>query len=315
MDKSPPDRLSQVTELIVCPVCRGNRFRKLFEKKGRSFYVCQTCGLQKQHPLPSQAELAEYYESSYVSGLYEEFASVAYLKDLTAQQRLQEASKFVPLRGRWLDVGTSTGNLVKALIERGVQAEGIELSQTAVHAAQREGLPVRAMMLSDLPQQHVYDCITAYDLIEHVLDPAEFIRDVLLRLKVGGHLIMSLPNLAVLQRYLMGSRWYFYIPEEHLHYFTPKTMRRFLTGFGFDPVKIGATYKPMTFDYAQAQFAEYNPLIHRCLSFVGRLTPAALRRYPLSVPIGEMRVVAKRMTHDVLVPEGADGILPSLVTG
>ena len=279
---------------LPCFVCGGADHRQLFEKKGRRFWACNGCGLQKQHPLPTPAELSDYYEQSYGSGMYQEFAAAATLKDLTAERRLHEMKGFVPFEGRWLDVGASTGNFPEAATERGIEAEGIELSDTAVTSARARGVTMHAGDIADLPLDAPYDCITAFDLIEHVLDPPKLIAEARRRLHDGGYLVMTLPDLGALQHRLMGSRWYFYIPEEHLHYFTRRVMRRFLEQSGFDVLRIGATYKPMTFDYAQTQFKEFNPAIYSMLRLVGVLTPGALRRYPTPLPIGEMMVVARK---------------------
>ncbi len=277
-----------------CFVCDGEEHLLVFEKKERRFWECRGCGLQKQHPLPTPAELAAYYEQSYGSGMYQEFAAAARLKELTAERRLMELRNLVPLKGKWLDVGASTGAFPLAAAKRGVDAAGVELSDTAVAAARAQGVSMHAGDLADLPPDVQYDCITAFDLIEHVLDPRALVVEARRRLVEGGYFVMTLPDLGAAPRRLMGSRWYFYIPEEHLHYFTRQVMRRFLERSGFDVVRIQATYKPMTFNYAQTQFKEYNPAIYSILRVAGAIAPRALRQAPIPLPIGEMGVVARK---------------------
>jgi SAM-dependent methyltransferase len=299
--KSPPclnHRCMTSSSPLPCFVCGGADFRRLFEKKGRKFWACRHCGLQKQHPLPTPAELSAYYEHSYGTGMYQEFAAAATLKDLTADRRLYELKGRVPFEGRWLDVGASTGNFTNAATKRGIEAEGVELSDTAVATARERGISMVCGDLAHLPTDASYDCITAFDLIEHVLDPPTLVAEARRRLVDGGYLVMTLPDLGALQRRVMGSRWYFYIPEEHLHYFSRRLMARFLQQSGFEIVRIGATYKPMTFDYAQTQFKEFNPAIYSLLRLVGAVTPGALRRYPTPLPIGEMMVVARKRSDD-----------------
>lgn len=280
-----------------CFVCDGRDFKKLFIKKGHHFWGCPQCGLQKQDPLPTPEELSAYYEQSYNSGMYEEFASASSLKDMTAQQRLKEVGSVIPLEGRWLDVGASTGNFSYAASQQGIDAEGVELSETACQSGRERGITMHAGMLNSLPEVENYDCITAFDLIEHVLDPPQLIHDAYKRLKSGGYLVLTLPDLGSLQRMLMRSRWYFYIPEEHLHYFKRSTMRRFLERQDFEIVKIKSTYKPMTFDYAQTQFQEYNPLIYNLLRLPGAVLPKSLRNYRVPLPIGEMCAIAQKRTQ------------------
>lgn len=290
--QTPP--ASSDTPAQICPACGGEIFRKLFSKKSRDFWLCSSCGLQKQHPLPSDAELFEYYETSYRSGMYEDFADAGNLKNMTARQRLRELRRKTNVSGKWLDVGTSTGNFVKALLDDGVDAEGIELSETAVSVAREHGLPVRAGTIDMLPGEASFDTVSAFDVIEHVIDPIGFLESVWSRLNPGGHLVMTLPNLRSLSRFLMRSRWYFYIPEEHLHYFSPVTIAMMLRRRGFEEISVDPTYKPMTFNYAQTQFIEYNPAVYKVLNAAGKTIPASLREMVIPLPIGEMMVVARK---------------------
>jgi len=41
-----------------------------------------------------------------------------------------------------------------------------------------------------------------------------------------------------------------------------------------------------------ASLAAFNPLVHRGVRFLGRVTPAALRRRPLQIPVGELLIIA-----------------------
>lgn len=247
-----------------------------------------------QHPIPSQSELDDYYERSYRSGMYETFASAELLKDLTAARRIKEVEGKLDLSGNWLDVGASSGRFVKALNDRGIDAEGVELSSTAAELARTKGIKVFEGTIDSLPAGRLYDRISAFDLLEHLIDPIGFLKSAFFRLNMGGALIMTLPNLGSLSRTLMRFRWYFYIPDEHLSYFGSGTLRMTLEKSGFEVISIATTYKPMTFDYAQTQFAEYNPSIYGLLRIASRVMPESARRYPLPLPLGEMMVIARK---------------------
>ncbi|MBX3290080.1 MAG: class I SAM-dependent methyltransferase [Acidobacteria bacterium] len=276
-----------------CPVCQNTKFKKLFSKNQKDFWKCISCGLQKQHPLPTESILREYYELSYRSGMYETFSSEGDLKEMTAKQRLKEICRRIRPSGKWLDVGASTGVFVKTLLEGSINAEGIEISETAVSLAKENGLPVKAGTLETHLTDEKYDAITAFDLIEHLIDPITFLKTAHSKLKPDGYLIMTMPNLNSLSRYIMRSRWYFYIPEEHLHYFNPFIIRKLLERNNFNVLFVGTTYKPMTYNYAQTQFVEYNPMVYRFLNVASKLVPGFLRQQIIPLPIGEMMVVAQ----------------------
>jgi 2-polyprenyl-3-methyl-5-hydroxy-6-metoxy-1,4-benzoquinol methylase len=291
----------------VCSVCDGADFRKIFRKGGRDFWRCRTCGYEVQHPLPSARELRTYYEESYVSGMYQLFTDADAMKRLTADQRLREIEPFVR-PGRWLDVGCANGLFVAAARGRGRDARGIDLSATAVAAARRHGLPVECRTIEDFQPDVRFDTVTAFDVLEHVLDPAAFLRAVRQLLAPGATIAITVPNLSSLSRVLMRRRWYFYIPEEHLHYFTPSCLETLLVRTGFEIVRRARTYKPLTWNYSLSQLAAYNPLIHRALAPLSACIPPRLRERALPLYIGEMMVIARTSGSAPAARERRDGV-------
>jgi 2-polyprenyl-3-methyl-5-hydroxy-6-metoxy-1,4-benzoquinol methylase len=248
--------------------------------------------MERQYPLPTLAELTTYYNQAYTDGLYRTFITAAEMKKRTAQRRLAELGGHVP-KGRWLDVGASTGLFVAQAIKEGIDAEGIELARSAVEEAQQAGLPVRQGDLNHLDAVDRYAVVTAFDVIEHSPDPLDFLRRIGDCLRFGGYVVLTTPDLNCLFRRLMGRRWFFYIPDEHLFLFTRSVMTRLLARAGFEVERIGRTHKPLTFDYVMTQIAEYNPLAHRMMAVIARLLPRRVRSVILPLYIGEMMVIAR----------------------
>jgi 2-polyprenyl-3-methyl-5-hydroxy-6-metoxy-1,4-benzoquinol methylase len=276
-----------------CPACRGTRFRKLFTKKAHDFWKCEGCGLERQQPLPSQADLKAFYEQSYTGGLYKEFASALEIKRLTAAYRFRAIREICPGQ-RWLDVGASNGVFVEYLRERGIDAHGIDLSERAVAQARARGLPVEASLPEDYRPERPFDVVTCFDLIEHAIDPVASMRAIHRLLIPGGKVVITLPNQGSAIRRVMGPRWFFYIPEEHLHYFNPSNIRRLMARTGFETERVGPIAKPLSYRYSLVQFAEYNPALHRALSSLSRALPSRLLDWVMPLHIGEMLVVAHR---------------------
>lgn len=283
---------------LPCPVCQGTRFRKLFTKKGRDFWKCTECGLERQYPLPTIADLQAFYELSYAAGLYREFASAVELKRLTAEHRFRMIRDECPGH-RWLDVGASNGVFVEFLRARGIDAHGIDLSHVAVAQARARGVPVESTRLEDYRAEAPFDVVSAFDLIEHAIDPVASLRAIHLLLAPGGKLVITLPNRDSAIRRLMGWRWFFYIPEEHLHYFGPSTIRRLLSRAGFATERVASISKPLSYRYSLAQLAEYNPTLHRPLRSLSRVLPSRVLDCVVPLPIGEMLVIARRESTSI----------------
>lgn len=280
--------------IATCPLCGENPLRWLFEKKGRQFWACQKCGLEKQVPLPTLSELQTYYDAQFDSGMYQTFTSAEQMKTMTARQRLKEITPWIKPQGRWLDVGCANGVFVREAAALGAQAEGVELSSVAVNQAVEAGLPVRCGALEDVGTGADFDCITAFDVLEHVLDPLTFLQDIASRLKPGGHAALTMPDKSSIYAQLMGSRWWFYIPEEHLHYFDHEIIRALMIKVGLEPVNVSRTFKPLTYDYGLTQFIEFNPLIYRVMKLASAILPRKLRQWIVPLYIGEMKVIARK---------------------
>ncbi len=96
-----------------------------------------------------------------------------------------------------LDVGCATGYLVEVLRERGIEAEGCDLSQFAVdHATPGAAGHVRVASLSDrLPwDDGAFELVTTLEILEHL--PPDRVRRALAELSrvCGGHLYATIPS-------------------------------------------------------------------------------------------------------------------------
>ncbi|MBW1973556.1 MAG: class I SAM-dependent methyltransferase [Deltaproteobacteria bacterium] len=77
-----------------------------------------------------------------------------------------------------------------------------------------------------------FDVIIALELIEHLYDPMTFLHRVYQLLNPGGVYIYTTGNFQ--ETRLLGRRWgYLNIPEGHLYFFTPRTIKLYLRKVGF----------------------------------------------------------------------------------
>jgi 2-polyprenyl-6-hydroxyphenyl methylase/3-demethylubiquinone-9 3-methyltransferase len=113
-----------------------------------------------------------------------------------------------PLEGRKaLDVGCGAGLLAEPLARLGAQVTGLDASAELVAVARAHakdaGLAIdyRAGELAGLDDR--FDLITCMEVIEHVAEPAAFIRLLAERLAPDGLLILSTPNATAWSKLLM----------------------------------------------------------------------------------------------------------------
>ena len=275
---------------LNCPVCDGLEFRYIFRKGNKNFARCINCHFEIVYPMPTESELRAYYDSSYSEGMYKLFVEAAEMKSINANYRFREVSKYI--KGNTLDVGCSDGHLLNILKQNGLTAEGIDISQIAIDHAINKGLRAYCSTLAAFKPGYKYQAIIGLDILEHLIDPKDFILSIKELLEMGGSLILSTPNRRSIQRRLMGKYWYFYIPEEHMLYFDTRTIKMFLTRNGFTIVKMKRFLKPLTLQYGLSQFKEYNPFIYKVMRLFSNLIPDKLMNKSIPFYIGEMLVIA-----------------------
>lgn len=122
---------------------------------------------------------------------------------------------------RILDVGCGTGAMLQLLKEFG-HVEGLDCSAEALAYSRRrlgDTVPLYQGMLTEgLPPNRTYEAITAFDILEHILDPVPTLRAMRLALAPGGILICTVPAFS----FLWG-------PHDNMNHHYRRYSRRCLT--------------------------------------------------------------------------------------
>ena len=124
---------------------------------------------------------------------------LAYIRDQIDQHWSLDEHGFKPLEGKSaLDVGCGAGLLAEPLARLGASVTAIDAAPELIAAAQEHAagqdleIDYRAGAVEQLEGQ--FDLVTAMEVIEHVADPASFVKALAARLAPGGLLILSTPN-------------------------------------------------------------------------------------------------------------------------
>lgn len=280
-----------------CVICGSSHHQRLFEKGGVVYWSCVGCGVEVTWPLPSVEDLSAYYEASYEAGLYKPFVETKGLLQKRARVRLHQVLPYAQ-RGRWLDIGCAKGDFVEAAsFVEGVEAMGIEVAERAVALARAAGRNVVSSSIEAFRAEEPFDTLTAFDVIEHTVDPRIFLRAALTLLRPGGSLIITTPNTASLSRRLLGADWYFYLPGEHIYHFDKSNLRQIMEQEGFRVVKVSGVAKHVSFDYSLAEFQETSPAMFKLGKAVRPLIPRSLREMLVPLRLGEILAVATKPEH------------------
>lgn len=116
---------------------------------------------------------------------------------------------------RVLDLGCSSGVLGAALKERqrarvvGVDVDADLLSDARARLDRVEHMDAGSFVASN-PGDERFDCIVCADVLEHLVDPWEVLRDAVTNLDPGGTVVVSVPNVLWFRnalRLLRERRW------------------------------------------------------------------------------------------------------------
>jgi len=131
-----------------------------------------------------------------------------YIRDQVDQHWQCDECSLKPLAERSaLDVGCGAGLLTEPLARLGASVTGLDASAELIAAARNhataQGLAIdyRSGELSELEGQ--FDLITCMEVIEHVADPAAFVKTLAKLLASEGLLILSTPNATGWSKLLM----------------------------------------------------------------------------------------------------------------
>jgi 2-polyprenyl-3-methyl-5-hydroxy-6-metoxy-1,4-benzoquinol methylase len=151
-----------------------------------------------------------------------------------------------------LEVGCGNGLFVRHARQAGVHMRGIELNPDAVALAQAAGIPVEMRSLSSLADEYSerFDCVCAFQVLEHLAEPGVFLTECLRLLKGGGLLIAAVPNA---EGFLRNYYEILDLPPHHMSRWTREVFKALETPFGLRltkcvPEPLAASHVPLWID-------------------------------------------------------------------
>jgi SAM-dependent methyltransferase len=211
---------------------------------------CRRCRLLSPVDPPYGRDLTAWYETEYWKHYGEEQTGTE--RDNIHAHVLAWLDRLSPRRGTVLDVGCGGGRFLYLCQTEGWKAIGIEPSRdAAIHARQR-GLEVHGQAW---PAPAIADesvkVVTFINVLDHLPDPFEALREAARVLKPGGLLYIRVPN-APFHAWLKRSFAHTglaQIPVLHLYGFGRRTFSLLLPRFGFMPLAVRTSPPALGYPY------------------------------------------------------------------
>ena len=184
---------------IPCPHCGSGMIDQSFYLNGFCHKTCSDCKTLYVSPRLSDACIEELYSDDYYSEMY----TRSMLPVFEKRKQLIGRRKFAQTVSHWggqgtgrvLDIGAGIGEVTDVFREEGWSSYAIEMNKVAVEWLRERGHEeVFHGPLDDYATCHKYDIIMAWGVVEHVVNPDDFLKRVHELLAPGGLFVSEVPH-------------------------------------------------------------------------------------------------------------------------
>jgi SAM-dependent methyltransferase len=226
--------LTEPHDRTACVICGGARITAVARFAAVHMVRCATCGTRFAGRAPSDSELDAHYRT------YGEWPDSA----ITRKRYRELLAGFERYRGkgRIFDMGCGAGYFLEEAATLGWSPHGSNVGERSITMCRAKGLDVVSAPVVEgaFPDGH-FDVATAFEVFEHLRDPAQEAQTLARLIRPGGLLYCTTPNYDSLSRRLLGSRWRVISYPEHLIYFTAASLSGWLERYGFRTLSVTST--------------------------------------------------------------------------
>lgn len=283
---------------LTCRLCGEHQLKPKFEVNNCSIVQCTQCRFIQAKDQPSATELENIYNADY-------FDHGKYVQDSAIQREQQRRMQLLKNSGLQdgstiLDMGCATGDFISAA-KKSYKVWGMDISSHAIETARQQNpeisqqLKIANSEQHEIPENH-FDAIVLWDVIEHLWEPKAVLKQMKRWLKPNGFIFLSTPNIGAMTAKLMGKRWAFMTPPEHLCFFSRTSMEKIVQDLGFKKhiwksqgkwVNIGFLFYKLNrvFPYLVPQ------------SLVNFIRKRKISRWVIYIPTGDVQYISAQQIH------------------
>ena len=198
---------------------------------GRRLLVCEICGLWFFSLVPTTETVCRLLDRP---GLPARWSAVE--KRGTFARANRALASYLPGPGRILDVGAHGGGFLSTV--------GADWEKTAIEpmASSAEEIPDAVVMRVFLEDAELtpasFDCITAFDILEHLADPEQGVGQLARALKPGGILMVETGTSDAAAATALRAGWYYLNYLEHHQAFNRRAITNLLTRQGLEVLEV-----------------------------------------------------------------------------
>jgi SAM-dependent methyltransferase len=251
-----------------CPACSKSvttvSYVYNFEGKKSDILSCSECGMMFARPVPisvltrrqmDSLNDAELFHNPFLKQLHRKFIvkpEIVRVKRILGRERFS-----------LLDIGCGTGWTTRIWQEEGAEVTGLEPSLTRGKiASDCFGFRVIPSYIEDLATDETFDVIVMRHVLEHFADPYRVMTQVRGHLNEGGLLVVIVPNIDCIGRYIFGTNWSWILPW-HCNFFNPSSLARIAQRAGFTPCSLYQMPSPLWYPRSFIQLLPGKDLLRK----------------------------------------------------
>lgn len=222
---------------------------KDYSVSGEEFELLLDENLQllKTHPQPNNDEIQKYYQSEdYISHTDAKRSWFEKIYHLVKQKAIRDKVSLIEYyngsKGIVLDIGSGTGDFLAEAKKQSWKTVGMEPSNKAKSIAKQKG--VCLVESYEELEDHYFDVITMWHVLEHVPDLDFQINELKRLLKPDGTIIIAVPNFKSFDANYYGKYWAAFDVPRHLWHFSKSAIQQLFSKKNLKLVDV----KPMWFD-------------------------------------------------------------------
>jgi SAM-dependent methyltransferase len=291
---------------IDCPICGINtpydiKYEANFKldsldfaakKTSKHMYFrnvkCKKCNLIYSNPIIPFDQIKKFYQVTYFLELNQ--------LEIMANDYEKLFYKYIPNISEItnvLEVGCANGLFLKRLEKRGIKKfKGVEPSKEAYSVTDNIIKPhiINDFLDNNLFENNSFDVACSFQTFDHVLEPNDFLQKIYKYIKPGGYFLQVHHNVNSLLPTLLGAKASTF-DVEHIHLWSPKTMKLILEKNGFEIIKI----KNITTGYLFGHALERLPLFPFLKKYLIKLTKwLKLNKLIIRFPVENMVIVSRK---------------------
>jgi 2-polyprenyl-3-methyl-5-hydroxy-6-metoxy-1,4-benzoquinol methylase len=215
----------------LCPIC--NHFLTL-SPVDDEYILCLGCGVLRTKYNYDGSQYSTNYALNYL-----EYAKSPCNTSLNLF-RLGLISRWLKSEARVLDIGCCVGEFLR-FAERYYTCAGFEPNLIAATEATKR---ISSEVTTHLNGHKPFNCVTMFDVIEHIQEPLELLKHINTMLLPGGIVALTTPNLSSLSmcRRITNESirvWKHYKPREHLYLYTKNSLKILMHKADFSTIHWG----------------------------------------------------------------------------